>query len=295
MGTNHTQDAEAQSIHPATRVGMVTLSVSSLDRSEAFYTQVLGLKTIDRSNDRLALGVGSYPLLELREQPGATHLSGRTGLYHFAVLVPDRLELARVLRNLLEQQVTLTGFADHHVSEAIYLPDPDGHGIEIYRDRPRSAWLDSQGRFLMTTDPLDVQGLLAELPREYKAESWVGMPGETTMGHIHLHVRDLVEGREFYHRLLGFDLMLDWRSAAFLSAGGYHHHIGINTWAGEQAPPAEPDSLRLIEYELVLPDQGAVKSVLQRLEAAGYTYQQEDSRALLQDPSANTIVLRASA
>jgi catechol 2,3-dioxygenase len=281
-------------IHPVARIGKVTLSVSSLEDSAAFYTRAVGMQVLANDSDRLLLGAGGNILLELVELPGAAHLPGRTGLYHFAVLVPSRLELAYVLRNLVQQQVPLTGFADHHVSEAIYLPDPDGHGIEIYRDRPRDEWRNEQGQLHMTTDPLDVEGLLGELRAATGEPGWQGLPPGTTMGHIHLHVSNLAQAQEFYGDLLGFEVMLNWHSAAFLSAGGYHHHLGLNTWAGEGAPPPAEDSLRLVEYALTLPDPAALEPIVARLQAAGYPYEREAGRVRVQDPSENRIVVEAA-
>lgn len=278
-------------IHPDTDIGPVTLSVSSLEQSTDFYTQALGLQVREQSEGQLLLGTDSETLLELHERTGARHEPGRTGLYHFALLVPTRLDLARVLQNLIRQQVPLTGFADHHVSEAIYLPDPDGHGIEIYRDRLRSEWRDAQGQFYMTTDPLDVEGLLAEIKKSPAEGDWLGLPEGTAMGHIHLHVHDLPQALHFYHDLLGFDIMLNWSSAAFVSAGGYHHHIGLNIWAGQGAPPPPPDSLRLLNYQIRLPDEAARRKALQRLEEAGYAFQPENGQVRLQDPSENPISL----
>lgn len=279
------------SIHPDTEIGKVFLTVSSLDQSKNFYTRALGLQVRSMSDGLLELGTGRDTLLQLRELPGARLLAGHTGLYHYALLVPSRLDLANVLQNLLQQQVPLTGFADHHVSEAIYLPDPDGHGIEIYRDRPRRDWSDSQGQFYMTTDPLDVEGLLAELNNGRSNRPWEGLPGETTMGHVHLHVHDIQQALFFYNEVLGFDLMLHWNSAAFLSAGGYHHHLGINIWAGKGASPPPPDSLRLLAYQIRLPDESAFQAVLDRLEAAGVDFERGNSQVRVQDPSGNELLL----
>jgi len=221
------------SIHPDTTVGPVALTVADLARSEDFYTGVLGFRAIERGDRALTLAAGgAVPLLRLVEQPGARPKPQRaTGLYHFAILVPSRLDLARALRHLAEQRYPLTGASDHLVSEALYLDGPDGNGIEIYRDRPRDEWPHANGQLQMAVDPLDVDGILGELARDDRP--WDGLAPQTRIGHIHLHVADLRAAEAFYSGVLGFDVMLRYGAGAlFISAGGYHHHIGLNTWAG---------------------------------------------------------------
>jgi len=234
------------SIHPNTSIGATHLTVADLERSRRFYVDVLGFRELERQGTTLTLTAdGATPLLALTELPGAPPKPARaTGLYHFAILVPSRLDLARSLRRLAELRYPLSGASDHLVSEALYLNDPDGNGIEIYRDRPRAEWPRLNGQIRMATDPLDLDGILAELDRDDRP--WDGLAPATTIGHMHLHVADLRAAEAFYHGLLGFDIMLSFGgSALFLSAGGYHHHIGLNTWAGVGAPPAPPGSAGL--------------------------------------------------
>lgn len=276
----------------STHMGMVELTVSDLSRSDEYYRQVIGMEKLDGGRDWLRLGAGDSPLLELHALPGARRVPHTTGLYHFALLVPSRLELARTLRHLAEKQAQFVGFADHHVSEALYLADPDGHGIEIYRDRPRTEWLDAQGNFKLTTDPLDLDALMSEL--KHGEPSWQGIHPGTVMGHVHLHVADLQATKAFYLNVLGFDLMAEMWSAAFISAGGYHHHIGMNLWAGVNIPPPPTDSLRLIAYTIQVPgsngaQDGALAHIMVRLEAVGIEYEQVQDGLQVIDPSGNTI------
>ncbi len=280
------------SIAAATRIGLVSLSVSDLARSVDYYCQVIGLQVIKQHPGEVVLGAGGTSLLSLHEIPGAAHVPKTTGLYHFALLVPTRFELARTLRNLVENQAVFVGFADHHVSEAIYLSDPDGHGIEIYRDRPREQWLDSSGNFQLTTDPLDVRGLLEEIASG--APAWDGIHPATTMGHIHLHVDYIPQARVFYRDVLGFEVMADMQSALFLSAGGYHHHIGVNTWNGLGAPPPPPNSLRLLSYEILLPDEQTLAETVVSLENKGLQFQRTANSLEFQDSAANTVILRSA-
>lgn len=275
-----------------TSIGTVALSVSNLERSMTYYQGVIGLQLFQAYRKKALFGAGENLLLEIIEQPGAHRQSRTTGLYHFALLVPSRVELARTLQHLAEAQANFVGFADHHVSEAIYLSDPDGHGIEIYRDRPKSEWTDNQGNFYMTTDPLDIDGLLGELTENPPA--WQGISPETIMGHIHLHVGNLERSQDFYAGILGFDVMLEWGTAAFLSAGGYHHHLGMNTWAGVNAPAPPKDSLRLLWYEILVPDTQALQNMRVRLDANGINFEDRVTELLLEDPSENQLVLKAA-
>ncbi|MEN9937748.1 MAG: hypothetical protein RLZZ387_4327, partial [Chloroflexota bacterium] len=235
-------------IHPEARIGAVTLAVSSLDRALEFYQEALGFRLLRREGGGAALGVASVDLLRLVEQPGARPSRGVTGLYHFAVLVPTRLDLARSLRRLAELRVPLQGMSDHAVSEALYLADPDGNGIEIYRDRPRAEWPRAAAEVRMTVDPLDVDSLIAEL--EGDDEPWDGLRPGTTIGHMHLHVADLAAARAFWVGVVGFELMQTFGSADFVAAGGYHHHLGYNIWAGRGAPSPAPDMAGLRSFEL---------------------------------------------
>lgn len=253
----------------AAHVGTVRLQVSELMRSLAFYVDLLGMTVIDRDADVALLGAkdSDSPLLEL--YAGAEPLSsrrGRLGLYHFAILLPDRPSLGSLLAHLTARGVH-PGAADHLVSEALYLQDPDDLGIEIYRDRPSSDWTLRNGELAMATDPLDAAALVAA----GGGVSWSGMPAGTTIGHVHLHVGDLAVARAFYHDALGFDIVVSaYPGALFMSAGGYHHHLGVNTWAGPHAAAPAMTEPRLLSWDLVLPDGGDVARVVDRLTAAGF-------------------------
>ena len=285
--TNH-------SIHPDTTVGYVHLIIANLDRSLAFYQDILGFQVHRREGETAYLGAGGPDLLLLTERPEAQPVSGVTGLYHFAILTPSRLALAQSLRHLAETKIPVQGFADHLVSEAIYLADPDGNGIEIYRDRPRSEWPRQNGQLQMASDPLDIAGILAEL--EAQPEPWTGLSPQTTLGHIHLHVATIPEAQAFYCDVLGFDLMVRYGpSAGFVSAGGYHHHIGFNTWAGVNAPPPPPGAIGLRYFTIKLPDAAALAAVVESIEHAGAAFKEKDGVIFLRDPAQNGIVLSAGA
>jgi catechol 2,3-dioxygenase len=280
------------SIHPATTVGPVALTVANLKRSEQFYTDVLGLRVLGRTGTTLTLSAdGATPLVALTELTGAQPRPPRTtGLYHFAILVPSRLELARSLRRLAEMRYPLTGASDHLVSEALYLDDPDGNGIEIYRDRPRAEWPSRNGQLQMAVDPLDIDGVLGELERD--SRPWDGIAPGTTLGHMHVHVADLRAAEEFYCGVLGFDVMLRYGpSALFISAGGYHHHIGLNVWAGVGAPPPPAGSAGLRYFVVELPNTSALEQAVGRVREAGLASEQTSEGIILRDPSANQLVL----
>jgi catechol 2,3-dioxygenase len=286
-----TASTVAQSIHPATRLGAVHLTVSDLSRSLPFYQQVLGFQLHRRENGVARLGAGGENLLTLTEQPGAQRfIRGHSGLYHFAVLVPSRLELARSLRRMAEAQVRLDGFSDHRVSEALYLPDPDGNGIEVYRDRPRDEWYDTRGNFRMATDPLDIDGVLGELAGQPEPSALLDRG--TVIGHVHLHVAHIAESEQFYLNGLGFDRMARYGpSASFVSAGGYHHHLGLNTWAGEGAPPPPPNAVGLRYFEVRLPSTHALNLTVDRARSAGLQLDECENGLLARDPSQNVLLL----
>jgi catechol 2,3-dioxygenase len=275
-------------IHPDTTLGYVHLTVSDLDRSLAFYQQALGFKLHRREHSTAYLGAGRAELLVLTERREARRVSGTTGLYHFAILVPSRLELAKSLKRLAEARTQVEGFADHLVSEAIYLPDPDGNGIEVYRDRPRSAWQYSNGQLKMATDPLDLEAVLAEL--EDDVSPLTGLHPDTVLGHVHLHVANIAQAEAFYRDVLGFELMVRYGpSASFLSAGGYHHHIGVNTWSGTALPPPEAVGLRW--FVICLPDGEALQKIVARVRRTGLTPEQQSEGLLVRDPVQNGIIL----
>jgi catechol 2,3-dioxygenase len=283
-----------ESIHPDTRLGLVHLAVANLTRATDFYQSNIGLQLQRQEGNRAYLGAGGADLLLLSEQPGARPVRGTTGLYHFAILLPSRLDLARSLQHLADTQTAVQGFADHLVSEAIYLSDPDGNGIEIYRDRPRDEWRYPNGQLAIGTEPLDVEGLLAEV--EHDTTPWSGMPGETIIGHVHLHVDQLIAAEKFYTEVLGFDLMMRYGpSATFVSAGGYHHHLGANTWAGVGAPPPPADATGLRWFTICLPNDEALESLLSRLRAVGYPLAQQAEGWFLREPAQNGIVLTVEA
>jgi len=274
----------------ATRMGEVHLTVADLSRSIDYYERAVGLRVHERNGDRAALGLGGEDLLVLFEQPGARPVRGYCGLYHFALLLPERADLARWLAHAVRDQVALVGLSDHFVSEAIYLSDPDGHGIEIYWDRPREVWEGNVAE-RMTTLPLDTASLLGELP-EPASEPFDGLTAGTTMGHVHLCVADVPETIAFYRDLLGFGLMASLGShAAFLSAGGYHHHLGANTWESRGAGQPPPGSAVLRHATVLLPSEIERGRVLARLADAGLEPQAGPDGALVHDPAGNPILL----
>lgn len=265
----------------ATRLGAVRLQVSDLDRSIRYYETVLGLRTLGRDADSAALAPqgGANTLLELHARPGVTPAPPRAtqGLFHFAILVPDRPALGRFLGHLADLGAR-AGMADHLVSEAIYLTDPDGLGIEVYADRPRSSWRVSESpagsELAMTTEPLDAADVVAA----GRGEPWTGMPAGTTMGHVHLHVGDLDEAGAFYHAALGFDkIVWSYPGALFLSAGGYHHHLGTNTWS--RGPNPSPDQARLLSWDIIVPSSEDAKAAAASIAAGGYRVDEDGDGA----------------
>ena len=266
-----------------TRLGPVRLQVADLRRSLAYYQQVLGFRVLEQAEGRASLGAqqGDAPIVELRELPGASPAPhhARLGLYHFAILLPDRAALGRFLAHLAQLGVR-AGMSDHLVSEALYLHDPDGLGIEVYADRPRAEWPRSGGRIVMASDPIDVQGLL----RAAGGQPWTGMPAGTVIGHVHLHVGDLRGAAAFYLGGLGLEEVAEWSGALFMSAGGYHHHLGANTWARPGSPAAGPDDARLLEWTVVLPTAADVDGAARSLEASGSAVTRDGAAALAADP-----------
>ncbi len=290
MGT-HT--LEIHKMDPAMHCGVVRLVVRDLDRSLRYYEHAIGLLTLEREAGRALLGTQEHTLLHLVEQPGAQPVQrGRTGLYHFALLTPDRVALSRVLTHLLATETAIDGASDHGVSEELYLSDPDGHGIEIYRDRPRREWPFVKGSLGMTTDPLDVKGLLAA---DRARAPWAGIDPRTVMGHVHLHVANLAAAEHFYVDRLGLDLMQHFGGqAAFVAAGGYHHHLGLNTWAGIGAPPPPDSAARLLDFELIVPDGAQLAATVARLQDTGIEATPEGEGWAVLDPSSNRVVLRSA-
>jgi len=258
-------------------MGLVELSVSDLDRSLAYWQDAIGLRVLSQEDGTAVLGADT-PLVRFVEEPGARPARGFTGLFHVALLVPDRPSLGRFLAHTAHEQIPLTGLSDHVVSEAIYLRDPDYHGIEVYADRPREQW-EGQVSQRMTTIPLDTDSLLAEAG---EAE-FDGLPDGTTVGHVHLCVRDVDEMVGFYRDKLGMGVTAQaGQQAAFLSAGGYHHHLGGNTWETLGAEPAPEGTARLLGFTIVLPHDEELQRVAERI---GGTE--------VRDPSGNPLVLAA--
>jgi catechol 2,3-dioxygenase len=287
-------------IHPESNIGAVHLTIASLDRSLRFYIDRLGFQLNARQEGVASLGAGSRDLLVLHESAEAKPVPRTAGLYHFAILVPSRIDLARALRHLAIMQTPMQGFSDHLVSEAIYLADPDGNGIEVYRDRPRAEWPYVDGRLQMATDPLDVEDLLREADRD--AQSGAGpadaappavmLPDGTRIGHVHLHVSFLEDTEEFYTRALGLDVTARYGgSATFMSAGGYHHHVAANTWAGVGAPQPPTGAIGLRRFEILVPDNAARDSAGESLQRAGVSVSSEGEVILVKDPSGHLIAL----
>jgi catechol 2,3-dioxygenase len=259
----------------ALRMGEVGLSVRDLERALAFYDCGLVLETVTREPGRAVLGAGGRPLLELVERRGGRRDPAEAGLFHVAFLLPDRPALGRALRLLRERRIPLTGAADHTVSEALYLDDPDGHGIEIYADRPREAWYRGV-EFLLTNRRLDMEGVLAE------AERPAGLVAGTVVGHVHLETHDLAATRAFYLDRLGLDLMMDWNQALFMARGGYHHHLAANIWNGRSRPAGDgAERIGLLYYTMVLGSAEALETAAALLPEAV----REGSALHLTDPS----------
>lgn len=285
MSTPSTAPSSTPTLPDALRLGAAHLTVTDLDRSVAWYQDVAGLRQHGRDGAVARLGAGGEDVLVLHEQPGARPAGRHAGLFHVALLYPSRLELSRTTRRLATNRLPLTGASDHGVSEALYLRDPDGNGIELYADRPRSAWpapTEAGQQVGMYTRALDVEDLLrvsdGEDVRRHAAEG-------LAVGHLHLHVGRVAQAVAFYRDLVGFAEVTTYPGASFLSAGGYHHHLAVNVWAGEGVGPAPADAVGLREWSAVLPDDAAVGAVRARLEAAGVAVADEGAAGVvLRDP-----------
>ena len=281
------------SIDPNTSLRNVELVVGDLDAQADFYRDAIGLRELTRGNGVAELGApdGDGPLVTLIERPDAPlRPRGTTGLFHLALLVPDRPDLARALNRVTATGHRFTGASDHLVSEALYLDDPEGNGIEIYRDRPREEWARVDGQLQMATLPLDIEGVLATAPA---GDAGDGMAAGTRLGHVHLQVASIPAADAFYVGGIGFDpTVRRYPGALFVSAGGYHHHLGLNTWAGEGAPAPPPGARGLRSYTIVLPDETALRGTLAVAAAAGIAAgEDEDGRTVVDDPSGNRAVL----
>jgi catechol 2,3-dioxygenase len=288
------------SINPAAHVGTVSLNVASLENQLTFYQQVLGFKLHWREGNQAGLGAGGSDLLHLVEQADFKRYRHATGLYHFAVLFPDRRELARAMARLFVLKYPNYP-TDHIMTKTTYLDDPEGNGIELYTESPEDGtWSLANGEYVTRRadgslsdgrEPLDVNALLSHLKEDDRLDA--GIPTGTRMGHVHLHVRNIEEAVDFYHGVIGFDVMGVAKAfrMAFVSAGGYHHHVGLNTWRGEGAPPPPADALGLRHFKVELPDQDALDEVIGRIENAGIPANQTADGLLLYDPSQNGVIL----
>ncbi|CAN5728376.1 catechol 2,3-dioxygenase [soil metagenome] len=274
--------SEAAPTLPATlRLGPVHLAVTDLDRSIGFYRDAIGLRLHHREGAAAVMGAGAADLLVLLEEPNARPAARHAGLYHFALLHPSRLELARAAKRLIAGRVAISGASDHGISEAIYLPDPDGNGIELAADRPRAEWGDLRDPSVIGPKPLDLEGLLALVAdEEPAAQADAGL----VVGHLHLHVGDVEEGLAFYRDVLGFEPMTLFPSAAFVSAGGYHHHLAFNTWRGAGAAPAPDGVVGLRRWTVFLERDSELEDVRERAVAAGGEPVDVDGGVLLRDP-----------
>jgi catechol 2,3-dioxygenase len=273
--------AALRSILPAaTTIGTATLRVADADRSLRWYRDMMGLELIERMSDRILLGAGGKTLLTLEVRPDAPPRDeSTTGLYHIAILVPDRPSLAGVLARIAAAGVRL-GASDHLVSEALYIWDPDNNGLEIYRDRRRDEWTWDGKRVRMATDPLDLRNLLADSAGRERAP----MPAGTRVGHVHLQVGDLAKAKTFYCDVLGFEQTAGRGGALFVSAGGYHHHVGLNTWHSLNGPPPAENAAGLVIFEIVVPDRAALLPLKDRLRAAGYATVDDGDGFRVRDP-----------
>lgn len=265
MENKQTATTSGFSIHPDTHIGHLRLRVTNIERSLRYYRDLLGFHAIGEASDEKALLTvnDTQPyLIALTKAVEPRNNERHAGLYHFAILLPDRKSLASILRHIMKHIRTsnLEGAADHGVSEAIYLQDPDGNGIEIYRDRPRNEWRWIDGQLQMTTKSLDEEGLLKET-----REDWVGMPNGTKIGHVHLHVNNLSQAERFYRGALGFKLNASIPSAQFYAADDYHHHIAANTWLGEGASPSTTTQPGLDHFAVVLPSEESLHHLLRNL------------------------------
>jgi catechol 2,3-dioxygenase len=281
-----------------THIQHIHLQVSNLDNTLTFYRDLLGFKPIERAGNTLSLSAdGTDPAqILITQRPGAIPKPARTtGLYHVAIRLPDRIALARLFNHLIEHDWQFQGFSDHTVSEALYLADPEGNGLEIYVDRPRQEWSVQNGQVEMKTDPLDIKGLLEQARRDQSP--WTGIHPGTDIGHVHLHVADLRKAEAFYHELLGFDVtQRSYPGALFISAGGYHHHIGLNVWAGQGAPPPPEHAIGLLSYAIHIPKGEAFTDLIKRIHEAGEKFimwkdYPKGVSVMLRDPSVNQVEL----
>jgi catechol 2,3-dioxygenase len=291
------------SIHPKTLMGAISLTVANLENQLVFYQQALGFKLHWREGNKAGLGAGGADLLLLTEEPNLKKFRGVTGLYHVAYVFPNKRELAIAMARLFAIKYPNSP-TDHIMTKTTYLDDLEGNGIELYCESPEDGtWKFANGKFEFYRkdgswsngrEALDVDELFSNLKEDDKLD--VSIPPETRVGHVHLHVRDVAEAVDFYHGILGFDVMglAKEFQMGFVSAGGYHHHLGLNTWQGAGAPPPPADAVGLRYFTIDLPDQKAYDEVLARVDAAGLPSNQTEAGLLLHDPSQNGVVLRVA-
>ena len=276
---------------PITFVGQVNLKVENLERSLTFYQEIIGFKLLEQTDKTANLTAdGKTVLLSIEQPDNVIPKQQRTiGLYHFALLLPKRSDLGKILKHFLQVGYPLQGAADHYVSEAIYLADPDGNGIEIYSDRAPSEWTWNNNEVVMPSEELDAEDLLAKA----QGDLWNGLPVDTLMGHIHLHVSDLEKNKEFYIDGLGFEVVSRYGNhALFISDGKYHHHIALNLWNGVGAPQPSDNSVGLESFTLMIPNEEIRRKIIEQLKNIGSSVTEENDSFIASDPSGNRIRLR---
>lgn len=270
------------------RIGMVRLKVRALERISRFYQDVLGLRLIKENPNGVTLGTSAMPLLELIGDGDFAPRDPRTaGLFHTAFLLPDRVHLARWLTSVKAQRVQLLGASDHKVSEAIYLADPEGNGIEVYADRSPSEWQPVDGRFEMPSDPLDIEALLGQA----EGGRWAGIPKDSVIGHVHLQVGDTAEAERFYGALLGFDVTARYPGGSFFGTGGYHHQLAANTWRSAGAGPRSDKMAGLEAFQIQISDSGTVADIEARSHKSGVSLSDDRYGLTLRDPWGIAITL----
>jgi catechol 2,3-dioxygenase len=281
-----------ESLPAVTRLGPVELTVSDLDRAIAFYTEALGLRVQSRQEAHATLGVSAEDLLALAENRSARRAGAHAGLYHVALLYPSREELGRAALRLAAARTPIQGASDHGTHEAIYLADPDGNGLELAADRPRECWPDigDPNLFAGGPQPLDLDGLLDLVGLERPAPR---AASGLRVGHVHLYVGDSAAALHFYTEVIGFNTVIEMGTAAFVSAGGYHHHLAFNTWRGRGVGPAPADAVGMRHWTVYLPNEAAVDAVRTRIERAGLNYERAAAanNLLVRDPSGNAVLI----
>jgi catechol 2,3-dioxygenase len=275
---------------PNTFVGEVVINVEDIKRSQAFYQEIIGFRVLEKSEKKATFTTDGVTALLTIEQPEGVKPKERrtTGLYHFAILLPERRDLGSFIQHLIQKDHSIQGASDHLVSEALYMADPDGNGIEVYSDRQSASWNWQDLEVAMTSEALDIQSILAES----EGVRWNGLPSGTLMGHIHLHVADLAKSEKFYTRGLGFDIVNRYGGQAlFLSTGQYHHHIGLNTWNGVGAQMPGKNSVGLQHFTLVLPSETVMEKIVEQLNNVGAEVSKDETGVFTVDPSGNRIKL----